>query len=65
MKTSRVAYVVVIVGARDGRFQRVEAVFTNEHAAEMCRKQYDRYPHVDGVLRSLYMNDGRVDLSGV
>jgi hypothetical protein len=72
MKTSRKAYVVVVVigkiapdGAMLGRhYSHIAGVFTKRHPANMCAAQYDRNPGRHASVVVHYMNDGRVDLSG-
>ena len=61
MKTSRKAYVVVVCHKLSGKIHLL-SVFTNEHAAAMCARQYVDLYQVWTYTR--HMNDGRVDLSG-
>jgi len=73
MRTSRKAYIVVTTYGRwisehsfvGGHFKAIEGVFTNEHAAKMCARQWDRNDGIHATVQVQYMNDGRVDLSGV
>ena len=64
VKTNRMAYVVVVSSRLDSMVQQVH-VFTNLHAAEMCKRQFT--PRRRNGVACLFvrnMNDGRVSLEG-
>ena len=63
MKTSRMAYVVVKTMRATGRTWDVQ-VFTNEHAAYMCARQYAGDAGRSAWVWTRNMNDGRVSLEG-